>query len=259
MLDWRQYLAFYISVMIIALIFSQSRGGWTALVAMIIVGAITLFIQKINYKELVSNYAAAVVVLSFVLFIISGNVVVNRIMNTGAYVDIRLDIWQDSLRIFKENWVTGVGVGNFQYIFPLFDTGINKKSVLHAHNDYLEMLVEQGIIGFALFALSVLLALKNAFTALLKTRKGRENAFAIASIIAISGFMVHGLFDFNFQVPSNAMYLFVFLAIATLQGNKVLHSEKRDVTWEEGLFEIRPEVRHYVHKPRRRTNPRTTG
>ena len=257
LLDWRQYLAFYISLMIIALVFSQSRGGWLALATMITVGGITLFMQKGNYKELVSNYAAAVVVLCVILFFISGNVVVNRISDVGDSAVIRLNIWSDALTIIKQNWLVGIGDGNFQYIFPLFDTGINKKSVLHAHNDYLEMLVEQGVIGFSLFAIAVILALKNALSSLINSRKNRENAFAISSVMAISGFMAHGLIDFNFQVPSNAMYLFVFIAIATLQGNKALQTEKRDVAWEENLFEVRPEVRHYVYKSPGQSNPPT--
>ena len=49
--------------------------------------------------------------------------------------------------------------------------------------------------------------------------------------------LAHGIVDFNFQIPSNTMYFFSFLAITFLQSNKRVHLEKRQTVWDDKLFD----------------------
>lgn len=74
--------------------------------------------------------------------------------NLGA----RREIWSVSLEIFLDHPVFGVGVDSFRYKLGEY-TGIQ----LVAHNTFVSVLVEQGIIGFTLFALiliDIILGLK---------------------------------------------------------------------------------------------------
>lgn len=55
----------------------------------------------------------------------------------------RVPLWKESLKAFAEHPITGVGSGAFRVVNPY-------KAV--AHNTYLSVLAEQGLVGFGLFA-----------------------------------------------------------------------------------------------------------
>jgi O-antigen ligase len=56
----------------------------------------------------------------------------------------RIELWQMAIRAFKENPVLGVGPG--QFVDYTHETGMNN-SKLGAHNTYLQILAEGGILG----------------------------------------------------------------------------------------------------------------
>lgn len=86
----------------------------------------------------------------------------DNIDDPGAYTDAvfsgRVKIWEESLKIFEKNPWTGVGLGQFQYEFALA-TG----EARGAHNTYLELLVETGIVGLFIFILFLLAILFRAW------------------------------------------------------------------------------------------------
>jgi len=57
----------------------------------------------------------------------------------------RLDIWTQSLTLFREFPITGIGLGSFEVVMPAYQT--NFSTLLnHAHNQYLHLLVEGGLL-----------------------------------------------------------------------------------------------------------------
>lgn len=256
MLDWRIYMVFYSGIMIFALIFSQSRGAWFAFVTMLVLGFVLLSTQKVKFKELLSHYKLPLFVLLIFIIAAGAETMMNRMTDVDDHWALRFDIWSNSFQIVKDFWVTGVGAGNFQYIYPLYDSGAMQKAVMHAHNDYLEILVEQGVIGFSLLGIVIFIAFKNAVLAIKHQNSLRKNSFAIASLMALSSLLVHAFVDFNFQVPSNAMYFFVFLGIASVQRGASIHIEARDIAWEESLFNSQDqETDTFSQHPTRNKHP----
>jgi O-antigen ligase len=89
----------------------------------------------------------------------------------------------------------------------------------HAHNDYLELLAETGIVG-GLCALGfVVLLFRRALTNLQSDQSAFILAARTGALVACSGLLLHSLVDFNLHIPSNALLfaLLAFLATSSLE------------------------------------------
>lgn len=85
-----------------------------------------------------------------------------------------------------------------------------------AHNDYLELLSTQGIIGFSLLGAAIfLLYFRLAKGLKLSINKNTKNLYGlqVAGFCSVTAMLIHSLADFNFQLPANTVYFFVILAI----------------------------------------------
>lgn len=136
-----------------AIILSVSRGGFLGLVA---IGGYLLFKAKKGKKGLILIAAIAGVILISQLAPSSYWDRISTIWNPQSELDStgagRLDIWKTGLKIFSENIFTGVGINNFTTAegYTHFDAG-GKWST--AHNSFIQIGVELGIVGLVLFLL----------------------------------------------------------------------------------------------------------
>ncbi|MBU2645297.1 O-antigen ligase family protein [bacterium] len=129
----------------------------------------------------------------------------------GGLYETRLDFWQDSLQIIRDFPVTGTGFGSFADIYPRYRTVIGDFSVLHAHNDYLELLIEGGLIGTVL----VLWFLAVLFYRSYRVFRQRRDPFSIylylGCVTGMVSLLFHSVTDFNLHIGANGLYYF-FLA-----------------------------------------------
>ena len=77
-------------------------------------------------------------------------------MPRGVIYEARLDFWKDSQKIISDYKLTGSGIGTFPHVYPVYRSLKSELFLSHAHNDYLELLVEGGIISFVLATLFLL-------------------------------------------------------------------------------------------------------
>ncbi len=96
--------------------------------------------------------------------------------------------------LIREYAVFGCGLGGFESAFFQVKDILPGHRVDYAHNDYLQGLIELGIVGFVVALVWIGSALKSAI------RAGH-----IACIGAISAILLHSLVDFNLYIPANAM------------------------------------------------------
>ena len=89
--------------------------------------------------------------------------------------------------------------------------------VSESHNDYLQVLADCGIVG-GMLALWFIVSVFRAVVRGTRSRDPLLRGLALASGAGVFGMLVHSLFDFNLQIPSNAL-LFLFLsAVASSVG-----------------------------------------
>ena len=127
---------------------TRTRGAWLALVILI-----PLLILIYSEKKL-KNLGAILISLSLLGGIILLTPALSNRVSTIADLKMqsnseRLLMWQSAFEMFKDNPVFGIGYGSYKiayqekYISPL----AKEKNLEHAHNNFLQMLAECGIVG----------------------------------------------------------------------------------------------------------------
>jgi O-antigen ligase len=128
----------------------------------------------------------------------------------------RLDIWRDSWAMIIEQPL-GIGLRNYENVFPIYNLSlITDKSVTYAHNDYLQLLVETGWLGFFALTGGFFAFLGKSVMQIRKIIVQKEPLrffLACGSFSGLVSIAFHGFFDFNLQIPANCVYFVTLLAI----------------------------------------------
>jgi len=125
----------------------------------------------------------------------------------------RLDLSRDTLKMIVANPL-GIGAGKYQDVFRQYQTFHTESLFDHAHNDYLEITAEWGILGSLVFWVSIVLILISAARAFAHHPIPARRGGLLACAGALFAILVHSTTDFNLQIPSNAMLFFSFVGIA---------------------------------------------
>jgi O-antigen ligase len=209
------------ALMVGTIFLSGSRGGMLAIVAELAILAILLVKQKrgLSTAILVGVFLALVVGL---LAWVGGDAVVKRWASVGSSHfeisgDMRLNIDRDAFRIFLKKPVLGWGLGTFPVVYPQFRTFYTNFFVNEAHNDYLQLLVEMGVLGFGTMLWFLLTIYTRALKKIGNWAGDLSGATTLACVLGLSGILVHSAFDFNLQIPANAALFYVLCTIAAAE------------------------------------------
>ncbi|HCC07711.1 MAG TPA: hypothetical protein DEP72_06100 [Clostridiales bacterium] len=152
------------------------------------------------------NYTQALILmipLAIVALIIFAPRVLERLLtsfNTNdTSISSRVTLWQDVMQIIKDYWMTGVGFGvtAFSGMYLLYKH--QYLTALHAHNLYLEILAETGIVGFLVFAFFVFSVITNLMKNYIST-KDRFNKYIMLGILAaFLGILVNGFAEYTWS------------------------------------------------------------
>jgi O-antigen ligase len=200
-----------------AIFLSASRGGIVSFAVELVVLFLLLLLSKIPTRHMLIG---GVVVLCAVLTVswIGVQQVLDRFsgysfrdVTTGKRAAMRHDTW----RIFLDHPVMGTGLGTLQMVFPPYDSFYDGRVVNHAHNDYLELLSETGVLGGVCCAWFLGMLLLESLKGLNNLKSSFNSALNLSGLVGCSGILVHSLFDFNLHIPSNALLFVVAAHLAT--------------------------------------------
>jgi len=134
-------------------------------------------------------------------------------LTTSALTD-RRGVWGDTLKMFAANPILGIGLGAFETIYPIYGRGDGSFLIQFAHNDFLQVLSDGGIVGGAI-ALWFIIVIARAMKRVTKAADPFLRTLGMGSAAGILALLVHSLFDFNLQIPSNALLFLVLSAIVS--------------------------------------------
>ena len=146
----------------------------------------------------------------------------------GIIYEARLDFWQDSQNIIKQYPVTGSGIGTFPHVYPLHRSFTSPYFLSHAHNDYLELLVEGGLIGFFLAASFLLTLFYKTYKVFSKRRDAFSIYLYIGCITAMVSILFHSFTDFNMHIGANGLWFFFIAGIAVSAANTGLRKQSQE-------------------------------
>ena len=126
----------------------------------------------------------------------------------------RVAIWRDSVDVAQDRLWTGSGLGTFSFAFRRSEMYFPRKTVDHAHCDYIEWLVELGL-PWALFLAAVIgVVLVSAFRSLRRVEHPRRRALPAGCILGSVGLLLHAFVGFPLQMPALAGWFAALLGFA---------------------------------------------
>jgi O-antigen ligase len=200
------------AVLMAATIFlSGSRGGMLAFVLeMVLFAALTLRKGR-SPRIAVGLLAGCVLVLAFLIFLGRGQAL-GRLGDLGP--GIRLTITKDSLRMFTKRPMLGWGLGTFPTVYPGYRSFYTNLFVNEAHNDYVQLLVETGLLGFALTLWFLTRLYRQGLPTSRRWEFQWDGAVSLAALLGCTGILLHSFVDFNLQIPANAALFYVLCGLA---------------------------------------------
>lgn len=238
----RALYGFATTLMGVAMAISLSRGGMLSLLASLLFVIMLSLIVRSNWRTASSQQAAnrpkhwrllaqasagAFLLLALVagIFWVDAVSVIERVVGkpetslNDKFHDARGIAWQEGFRVFKNNALTGIGLGAYQTVYPSYCIG---DSALWHHaetdNDYLQVLSDTGLVGGVLMLWFLTLLARDV-------QRGLQNPNPRLAMLALGcggglfAMLVHSFFDFNLQIPSNALLFLLLTALVARLGN----------------------------------------
>ena len=207
---WLAGLAFCICSA--GLVFNATRGAWLAVA---VVSAVLLIYYMFKSKR---NLATSIIFIALISTVLLNN---PKFMHRLDTIDDfnkyqsnteRILIWQSAWNMFKDHPILGVGLGQYtenyqqKYISPQ----AKEPNLTHAHNNFMQMLAENGIVGFVGFLIMFgYIIFKN----LIAWFKGR-NVYALMIVSATVCLLLQGFTEYN--VGNSAVIKMYWLVLGLL-------------------------------------------
>jgi putative inorganic carbon (HCO3(-)) transporter len=185
---------YFIITLSFALLLTKSLGA-----------LLSLFLALLIYFFLQGKFEKRKVVLFLTLIVIISSTFIIRSTGQKPHLKpafstvMRLNYWKDALKIIKTAPFAGVGLGNF-----------NLPQSRYAHNSYLQIWAETGILGIVSFLWLIVIVF--AFL-LQKIKSITDRKHAAGLITAAVVFLIHNFFDFTFFLPEIANLWWLVLGI----------------------------------------------
>lgn len=212
----KMVLRLALCILVIALTTTHSRMGNSAFFSsLLIAGVIGIALSKHATRNTVILLASLVVIdLVIVGSWFGVEKLAQRLEQTTVQdVEAREEPAAYAVGIIKDYPVFGAGPGSFYTVFPRYRPETVRAYFDHAHNDYVQFAAESGIVGVALLGIFVALSLGAALRAQWLRRDPLMRGMSFASIMGVTSILIHSWVDFNLQIPANAAYFMVLLAL----------------------------------------------
>lgn len=202
-----------LSTMAAALLSSTSRGGLLSFV--IANTAVTCWsLTRSKNRPVVSNFALASAGAFALAVILGAQPIIERLDKSGLETD-RKNHRELAYSVLADFPAVGSGSGTWRQVYPAYQSAdtYSSKIVNHVHNDYLQLLVEQGAVGFLLFGSAVLLTFITIARGLDQSNDPVQRAALYGSLSAMASILIHSFGDYNLHIPANAAIFSFIMAI----------------------------------------------
>lgn len=203
-----------VAVLVTALLLTVSRGGILAMAVASVIGWALFSRRHSGVRVLRYLLPIAVGVVAFVL-LLGFHDILRMFAARGLAVGERADLWLNSLQAFPHYWLLGGGAGAYEALFALFKEPVLGVAIYdHTHNDYIEYLLTSGPLGLLAFVALIGFGLQGLNRRrLMALHKSTSGHAATGMLVGAFALCLHGVVDFNFQIPANAALFFMLLGV----------------------------------------------
>lgn len=192
--DWLFFLSlFCLPLSSLTLFFTKSVGGW--FIFIIIFSLFILLGKLLNKKSFL---------IAFSLIVLLGAIAMNRTLTEVHFknplfsLNQRISYWKETIKIISDHPIIGVGTGNFSL-----------KETRAAHNSYLQIWAEMGILGLLSWLMIVFVFIKQG----VKNLYSRSSYCCLGILTAGLSFLCYNLIDFSFFISQVAFLFWLLLGL----------------------------------------------
>lgn len=208
------WLGASICLMLVALVASLSRAGMVGLIAAIVLGAYLRGRRTGSPRATWAIGAVSVAIVAAAVRV-SPSDVVQRFGAAGAAAAGRLAIWQATLPVVKDFWLTGTGAGTFETVMLVYQRTPSLFRINAAHNHYLQVAAEGGLLLGIPVAVAMVLFVRESRAALARDESGMYFLRA-GALSGLFGVAVQSVWETGLTTPANAV-------LAALAAAMVVH------------------------------------
>ena len=230
---------FLLSILYVNLMICQSRGIWIS-ISLTLIFAIYIII-KFKFYEIFNRNKKWLFLLLVTFLIItivystenplnkSAIMVHQRAMSTfdeqDPSINTRLLIWKNTFDMIKDKPVLGSGIGTFKMNYLNYQSEFLRKNPGYikysgkageAHNEYLQMWAELGIIGLGLFIFIFYFFYKTIFNFYKSSKNIKDKTVMLGLVMGITCFLIHCLFTFPLHVPALGITFFAIMGLTVV-------------------------------------------
>jgi O-antigen ligase/Tfp pilus assembly protein PilF len=209
-------------LLLVALVFTYSRGAWITLSAVAAVALIVL--RPLRRWNAVGRTAALGVLTALAVFTLVRAVgspdirqgIAARavsVANPSDYsIQGRLSLWHAGLGIFLDHPLLGTGPGTFAVMHPAYQRDV-RYYARDAHNLYIQTLAEMGAVGLIALLL-VLVSVGLMWRRSLQAAQGKDAFPLIAGVgLGLLAFFLHSALDMDWMFPANPSAAFALIGL----------------------------------------------
>jgi O-antigen ligase len=225
-IDERKYIIFYFTAAVllgVGIILTGSRGGVSTMILTLIIFG--LFSAYLRFSTNVQRKLKIIFTLILVAVLLIGvHNTVERFLRTQVEKENRFNTrWPATITMVSDFPLFGTGFGTFRYSYYLYDNEGGISWTTHAHNDYLEVFSDGGIVGGILFLSLLGMIMVSIYKTWWKRRHPEVKMLGLGIIVSLFAVLFHSVFDFALRIPANAFIFVLVLAI----GIKIVNYQKR--------------------------------
>jgi len=255
----RIFYFFLLSILYATLMICQSRGIWISISFTLILAIYIIF--KFKLFKIFQENKRWLILLLISFFIITAIYSTDNPLNKSAItvpqralstfdeqdpsINTRLLIWKSTLEMIKDRPMFGSGIGAFKMNYLDYQATLLKDNPYYvkysgnareAHNEYLQMWAEIGIIGLAIFIGVILIFYDLIINYLKKVDNDKDKIIVFGLVLGITCFLIHCLFTFPLHVPALGVTFFTLVGLTVIYTRKAnLHKTDSD----NGLKELK--------------------
>ncbi len=237
-------------ITLIALIYTRTRGAWVGFM-----GAMAFFAgaklmagggMKKIFKSLFSKKSLIIISLMVICF---GLLIRYDYRRPGSFTEKFLSIadledpatrhrfvmWRTGIDVIREHPLLGTGMGTFKKIHLKYQSkylrtkkyGRFEGLSRFAHNDYLEITANTGILGLGTFLWLIVTLYWTGFKRLKQISESKYSPNLLIVILSsLTAVLIHSFFHYSFYLPTTSMLFWLWLGLLNTGGSKLERTEE---------------------------------
>lgn len=197
-----------------AIFLSESRGAFLAFFVSLCI-TLSMFgnTKKLNIKR---HYVITIMaVLVVILSLFFGHGMFERFVGDGLMLGERSEQWSITYAAIKNSSWLGYGGGSYELVFQAYRQYTDLRVVVYdqAHNDYLHIFLEQGVVGLLIWLSFLVCIIRSVIREYGRSKSTLTLSIIFSGSVVILAVLIQSFVDYPLQIITIRSYFFVIIGL----------------------------------------------